>query len=139
MRNAVMAVALTALLPCHLALGQSISKESAVVLAEKFVAENGYTNLPAENVKPELDPESIEWNTTREKILEFRFNTLKPRAIGIKREHRNGPDGWSVAFDYTSPPPVEPGICRVVTMKEDGSDLHMQHKAGIRTYFTGFD
>ena len=61
-----------------------MSKEQVVVLAERFVRENGYTDAPEGEVKKRLDLESIEWSRNRRDLLEHRRNTLRPRAIGIR-------------------------------------------------------
>lgn len=121
--------------PVH---AQAISKAAAVELAEKFIARNGYTKLPRDQISPKLDPESLEFGDSREKQLALRFNTLKPKAIGVKRGARKNKDGWSVAFDY-----VDGGSnsseCRVVTMDENGKNLFVQHSDGRRSYFAGFE
>ncbi len=117
---------------------QALSKRGAIALAEQFIARNGYTSLPRDQVKPDLNPESLEWGDTREKQLEYRFNTLSPKAIGIKSGARGTHNGWSVAFDYVGGGPSSE-TCRVVTMTEDGRNLVVQHVDGIRKYFAGFD
>jgi hypothetical protein len=115
-----------------------ISKNEAVAIAELFVATNGYTNLSRDQVGKEFVPESLELSNDREDTLKLRFNTLKPKAIGIKKGSRGAVSGWSVAFDYVASGP-NPRICRVVTMNDDGTGLMVQHQDGIRSYFTGFD
>lgn len=117
---------------------EPLSKSAAVTLAQKFVAENGYTDLPRGQVKDKLDSESLEWSDVRETILASRFNTLSPIAIGVKAGAMGKAEGWSVAFDYVGRGASAAG-CRVVTMDRDGSNIRMQHADGIRTYFAGFD
>jgi hypothetical protein len=118
--------------------GQPISRSAAVALAQKFVAENGYTDIPKGEVKEKLDPESIEWNGSRKEVLASRFNTLRRLAIGIKDGAKSNTDGWSVAFDYVAGGASSKN-CRVVTMDRDGANIRMQHVDGIRSYFAGFD
>ena len=132
----------------NISIGQSISKQAAVRLAEAFVAGNGYTNLPSEKLKPELDMESIEWaamlghgseTDKRRRILDMRFNSLQSKAIGVRRDHYDGRAHWSVAFDFVNPRWRKEAICRVVIMDLDGSHIRVEHKDGFRKYFAGFD
>ncbi len=136
MRNlvAIFSVALTCL---HATASENLTMEAAVKIAEKFVAENGYTNLPESRVKQVLDSESVEWEAERQKQLQQRYNTLLPSAIGAKSGRKNKKDGWSVAFDYASTP-GNPGSCRVITMASNGMDIRVEHVDGIRKYFVNF-
>lgn len=119
---------------------QDISQAEAVRRAERFVLENGYTSATADQVRAELDPESIERSSNREKVLAGRFNTLKPKAIGAKIGARGRDDGWSIAFDFTSAESSEGRpLCRVLTMSKGGVDLRMEHVDGFRESFAGFD
>jgi hypothetical protein len=120
------------------AYAQALSKGAAIALAESFVAKNGYTNLPPEQIAARLDPESLEWGRSREEQVRYRVNTLVPKAIGIKKGTGRGQTGWSVAFDYVSGG-ANSETCRVVTMSESGTNLVVQHVDGIRKYFAGFD
>jgi hypothetical protein len=115
-----------------------MSKAAAVLLAEEFIAKNGYTQLPREQINTVLAAESLELGSDREEQLAMRFNSLRPKAIGIKRGGKGEPRGWSVAFDYASPD-ADASNCRVVTMTEGGQNLVVQHRDGIRRYFVGFD
>jgi len=130
-------VAMLFLLAPALTDAESLTKDQAIALAERFVLENGYTNAPNSKIKRDLDFESIEWAGSREQLLQLRFNTLMPKAIGIKRINLRFPDGWSVAFDYTDP--TSSHSCRVVTMKSDGTEMRVEHQDGIRSHFMGFD
>jgi hypothetical protein len=124
----------------NICIGQSISKQAAVRLAEAFVAGNGYTNLPSEKLKPELDMESIEWaamlgdgseTDKRRRMLYMRFNSLQSKAIGVRRDHYDGRGHWSVAFDFVS------GERRLFVGLL--SHIRVEHKDGFRKYFAGFD
>lgn len=127
---------------CILILGVSISayarditQSEAVRLAELFIAANGYTNAPAEQIKNHLDFEDLEWNTQRKALLQLRFDTLKRTAIGVAARPGDKTKRWSVAFDY-----VESGNsekCRVVTIGADGKAIRLQHQDGIRRFFVG--
>ncbi|MGH6754048.1 MAG: hypothetical protein ACREO0_00455 [Pseudoxanthomonas sp.] len=140
MKRVIHGILVLALLaPCHVALAQALSRENAVALAEKFVAENGYTNAAPSRIKDRLDSESIEWASNRDEILRLRFNTLQPIAIGAKHGRKGVETGWSIAFDYVSGTPGERDACRVVTLDSDGSNMRIEHVGGIRKYFFGFD
>ena len=102
------------------------------------MAENGYTAAPVDQVKVTLDPESFELEPSRERQLVSRFNTLVPRAIGIRRGARGESSGWSVAFDYLRRG-ERSATCRVVTITDDGSKMVMQHVDGKRERFVGFE
>lgn len=132
--------AILLLLPA-LAWAASLSKEEAIQTAERFVLENGYTNAPREKVKAQLDHESIEMivegKEAREQLLDARVDTLKLKAIGIRKGRKGGSDGWSVAFEYTNPSLNE--TCRVVTMNSDGTNMRVEHVDGILSFFKGFD
>lgn len=121
--------------------------QEAVKRAEAFVSENGYTNLPSEKLKSELDMESIEWAAMlgdgsdadkRHQILDMRFNSLQTKAIGTRRDDYEGRGHWSVAFDFVKSQWRKEAICRVVTMDLDGSHIRVEHKDGFRKYFVGF-
>ena len=133
-RRLVLTAAVSAL--AQPASAQPISKSAAVTLAEAFIAKNGYTGLPREKLNAVLAPESFELGSDREQQLAMRFNSLKPKAIGVKRGSRGEQQGWSVAFDYVQ---LDSSVCRVVTMGDEGKNLVLQHQDGKRSYFVGFD
>jgi len=113
-------------------------KADAIVRAEQFVASNGYTHAPPEQISPNLTPESLEWTNDRAKRLAQRFGTLNPKAIGIRRGNLKSSSGWSVCFDYVGGGPGS-NTCRVVTMDDAGGHLAVEHVDGLRSYFAGFD
>jgi len=121
----------------HVHAVEPVTMETAVRIAEVFVAENGYTDLPESDVKQALDSESVEWTSSRRKLLVQRRNTLLPTAIGAKYGRKYAETGWSVAFDYTSQRGA-PGSCRIVTMDLNGHEVRIEHVDGIRKYFLGF-
>lgn len=130
---------LALLTPCESALGQVLSQKAAVALAERFVVRNGYTDAPPDQVKHDLDFESIEFAENREAMLRQRRNTLRPRAIGVRRGRRSSKSGWSVAFDFVESIDANRGSCRVVTMDSDGSNIRIEHVDGLRKFFVGFN
>lgn len=119
------------------AYAEEITKRQAIETAELFILQNGYTDAPPDQIKDNLDYETIELQYNREDMLKFRFNTLKRKAIGVKRGRKGSNPGWSVAFDYVEE--RTPNVCRVVTMNPDGSEIRVEHVDGIRSYFIGFD
>lgn len=115
---------------------QPLTKTQAITVAERFIGENGYTDLSDEKIKRKLDGESFELGESREAAIRMRRNTLRPRAIGVRVGQLGEEKGWSVAFDYVK---ADSSACRVVTMTENGTDVLMQHQDGQRAYFVGFD
>jgi hypothetical protein len=114
-----------------------LTMEAAVRIAEKHVADNGYTNRTEWSVKAVLDDESLELGSSRDDQLAQRFNTLMPNAIGARPGRKKGEAGWSVAFD----PVVKSegrDVCRIVTMTPQGFDVRMEHIDGLRNRFIGF-
>lgn len=108
-----------------------ISTAQAIRIAEKFVARNGYTDLPPTKDKSKLSYESIEFEGSIEKMLKFRRNTLERKAYGFlwgKTRGGRGEKGWTVAFLYKDRDKAKtPETGRAVTMNEYGKNLRMQH------------
>ena len=118
---------------------QALTSAQALSLAEKFVAENGYTKQQPEQLKNPFDYESLEWTGERAIMIKQRFNTLEDKAIGVKKTHPRKDTGWSVGFDLVDQAISEGRHCRVVTVGIDGSDIRVEHVDGIRKYFVGID
>ena len=134
---AILAIALSGLSQATLA--QSLSKQAAIALAERFVVENGYTSADPSRIKDQLDFESIEWTDDRNEMLKLRHSTLQPKAIGAKQGRNGDNHGWSIAFDYVRGTFGGRDVCRVVTMGSDGSSIRIEHMDGFRKFFVGFD
>lgn len=83
----------------HSAPSKKLTCAEAVRAAEKFIAVNGYTDLPPTDVETELSYESIEWEKDTRKMLEQRRDTLERRAYGYIVCSRRGA-GWTVVFRY---------------------------------------
>jgi len=75
----------------------------------------------------------------RHRILDMRFNSPQPKAIGAGPDDYDGLDHWSVAFDFVKSQWRKEAICRAVTMDLDGSHIRVEHKDGFRKYFAVFD
>ncbi|SDQ75794.1 hypothetical protein [Pseudoxanthomonas sp. CF125] len=139
MRMFVLAIIMALLIPSQSAWAQPLSQKAAVALAEKFIAENGYTKAAPDRIKQQLVFESIELAPTRDEMLRRRYNTLQPKAIGAKEGRKSSKAGWSIAFDYVSVSRGDQDMCRVVTMNADGSDIRIEHVDGFRKAFAGFN
>ena len=70
-----------------------LTRQQAINLAEQFIIDNGYTNLPGDSLKI-----SFELFDRYEKnygsILKRRYNTLQPKAFCIYEDE----DKWNVGF-----------------------------------------
>ena len=105
-----------------------LTQSEAVALAERFIAENGYTDLPPDKTK--LSYETIEWESNVDLMLKQRHNTLERRAYGVRRGGK-GESGWTVAFRYKR----HPGATgRAVTMNLDGTKARVEHQDFILRY-----
>lgn len=103
-----------------------LNEKEAVTFAEKFVSQNGYTDLEPE--KEALTRESIERESDVDQLLKMRRNTLERKAYGILRG-RIGSPGWTVVFKYKGGSERQnERNGRAVTMGLDGSDARVEHK-----------
>ncbi len=103
---------------------KTLSRQQAVRAAEKFIIENGYTNLPPMSDTSKLTLESIEWTSDRKRILKQRHNSLERKAYGFLGNSKGKP-GWTIAFRYKNSRNKDAG--RAVTMDVDGKNKRMQH------------
>jgi hypothetical protein len=140
---------------------KTLTEAEAIHLAEQFVVENGYTDLPPTQDKSKFSYESID-SDDPDVALKARYNTLERNAYGV-RGRDAGRHGWTVVFRYNHADeeyrriipdcqkPVET-TGRAVTMEADGSGIRMQHQEfllsgikpikmgswlGIRVWMTG--
>jgi hypothetical protein len=112
---------------------QELSGAEAVRLAEEFVAQNGYTDLPPD--KSKLVHETIEWEAKVDDMLKHRHDTLERKAYGIVHGTRRSASGWTVVFRYSHPASKqERRNGRAVTMNPDGSSLRVEHVDFILKY-----
>ncbi len=97
--SAALLIATWLTLAAYLARGfwspMPVTEAEAIRLAEMFVAQNGYTDLPVPQ-DAKLTLESIEYGSNTAERLEFRHATLERRALGAYRMH----GGWTVTFRY---------------------------------------
>ena len=103
-----------------------LTQSEAVALAEQFIVQNGYTDLPPDKTK--LSYETIEWESNVDRMLKERHGTLESRAYGIVRGRKGGSAGWTVVFRYTHPIDRRArSTGRAVTMNLDGSEPRLEH------------
>lgn len=106
---------------------EELSKQEAVQIAEEFIVQNGYTDLPPIGDKSKLSYETIEVSSDVDEVLRYRHHTLERNAHGAIRRGKSEP-GWIVVFRYDpSYKYYSPEAGRAVTMDLDGSNLRMQH------------
>jgi len=111
----------------------ALTQSEAVALAERFIAENGYTDLPPDKTK--LFYESIEWESNVDKLLEQRHDTLERRAYGFRSGRKGGEPGWTIVFRYKYADDEQMRSAgRAVTMNLDGSKPRVEHVDFILKY-----
>jgi hypothetical protein len=111
----------------------TISEAEAVKIAERFVAENGYTDLPATRQGDALSHEAVD-DYDPQNRLRHRANTLERKACGVYEGNVwTKEPGWTVVFCFTgqslpageSGPP--PDIGRPVLMDAEGANVKIFH------------
>ena len=110
-----------------------LTQSEAVELAERFIAQNGYTDLPPDKTK--LFYESIEWESNVDKMLEQRHDTLERHAYGFRSGRKGGEPGWTVVFRFKHADDEQTrSTGRAVTMNLDGSKPRVEHVDFILKY-----
>ncbi len=104
---------------------KNITETEAIKIAENFIIENGYTDLPAMSDKKNLVFESIEWSSDVEEILKERHNTLQKKAYGILNGRKGNTVGFTVVFLFVDNSIKKTG--RAVTMDLDGKNIRVEH------------
>ena len=115
-----------------------LTEDQAIKLAEKFIIDNGYTNLPADKSKLRYELlDQLENNV--DSILNHRRNTLQPKAFCIS--DRN--DMWDVGFlttgidlsklDSTQLQSDLPG--RTVIVMKNGKEIRIAHRVPLFSHF----
>ena len=136
------AIAFTILLGLSASTAQvrkTLTEAEATRLAEQFVAENGYTDLPAMKDKARLSYEGID-SSDPDVRLQERFNTLERKAYAVRGG--NTINHWTILFRYNANnekyrriiPDYEQHVKkegRAVTMNADGSGIRMQHQNAL--------
>lgn len=115
-----------------------LTKEQAVKLAEQFIIDNGYTNLPAD--KSKLSYELFDqYENNVDSILKHRRNTLQAKAFCISEDK----DRWDVGFlsicvDLSKLDSIQRQTNlsgRAVIVMKDGTEIRIAHKDPIFSYF----
>jgi hypothetical protein len=70
-----------------------LTKDQAIKLAEQFIVDNGYTNLPADKSKLSYELFDMYENNV-DSILKRRYNTLQPKAFCYSEDK----DRWHIGF-----------------------------------------
>jgi hypothetical protein len=73
----------------------SPAEAQAIAKAERFVAENGYADAPANRAT--MVRALQERGLPREAVEQMRHNTLRPRAYGVSPQQGPNAPGWTVA------------------------------------------
>ncbi len=76
---------------------KKLKASEAIQLAECFIIQNGYTDLPPIEDKSKLTPESV-YPGTDDLGMQMRHDSLERRAYGFMQDERDG--DWSVIFRY---------------------------------------
>ncbi len=113
-------------------LNRELEPEESVYLAECFIIQNGYTDLPPITDRSKLTPENL-YPGTDEEGLKTRHNSLERKAYSYYRSELYG-GSWVVVFRYKPRPRVVEFygdklnyIGRAVIMDFYGKDLRVQH------------
>jgi hypothetical protein len=110
-----------------------LTETQAIKLAELFIAQNGYTDLPPDQTK--IACETIEGGANVDETLKDRHDTLQRTAYGVVRGRKAGSAGWTVVFRYKHPVDRdERSVGRAVTMNLDGGDARVEHVDFILRY-----
>jgi hypothetical protein len=118
---------------------KTLTEAEAIRLAEQFVVENGYTDLPAMKDKAKLSYEGIDSSDPDVRLRE-RYNTLERKAYAVRGG--NTTNHWTILFRYNANnekyrrivPDYEHHIKnagRAVTMNADGSGIRMAHQDAL--------
>jgi hypothetical protein len=114
------------------ALKVESEEEKAVRIAEEFIKRNGYTDAPGD--KDNLSYEAIEFSGNKDEMLEFRHNTLQPKAYGFLRNGKSNKKGWTIVFRYNGAAYKNmsdenyKSLGRAITMNEKFEDLRVEHQ-----------
>src|SRR5262245_59655886 len=108
---------------------KKLTEAEAIQAAEKFIADNGYTDLPPIADKTKLAYESVEWASDSDELLKQRHNTLERKAYGLRNNGRLMKPGLTIVFrrtDKCRDCKIEFG--RWVTMDPYGRNMRVEHK-----------
>lgn len=105
---------------------REISRKEAITLAENYVLRQGYTNKKIDWRKEKIVFDANEFATDTAKLVQLRYNTLLPNAIGARTYvGEQNAIKWAVGFDQTVD---EPNIGRTVIVDQWGTKIAMSAK-----------
>lgn len=104
--------------------GAPLDEKMAIAAAEKFIVDNGYTDLPPLQDETQISYEPIERKSAPGEILQTRHNTLERKAYSIGKGRKGSKLGWTVGFRYKG---GDDKSGRAVTMDLDGGNIRVEH------------
>lgn len=115
-----------------------LTKEQAIVLAEQFVIDNGYTNLPAD--KSKLSYELFDSNENNvDSILKRRYNSLHPKAFCITERNNRWDIGFlSTGVDLSKLDSIQFQsnlTGRAIIVMRNGKEIRIAHKTPLFSLF----
>lgn len=115
-----------------------LTKEQAVKLAEQFIIDNGYTNLPADKSKLSYDLFD-QYENNVDSILKHRRNNLQAKAFCISEDKYRWDVGFlSIGVDLSKLDSIQRQTNlsgRAVIVMKDGTEIRIAHKDPIFSYF----
>lgn len=135
---AIISIGLAWILPSCFQTKTDIRRDEAIKLAEQFVIDNGYTDLPAD--KSKLGFELFDrYENNADSILKRRCNTLQPKAFCIGEDK----DRWDVGFlstgvDLTKLDSIQRQTDlsgRAVIVMKNGKETRIAHKVPLFSHF----
>jgi len=97
-----------------------LTENEAIRLAEKYVAEQGYTDKKIQIDTAKIEPDIVEQVMLPSGILQMRYNTLKPKAVFNSKGQRK----WTVGFQNTR----DSTRFRIVRIYRNGKRIEMEHQ-----------
>src|SRR5262245_53743607 len=73
---------------------KKLTEAEAIQVAEKFIADNGYTDLPPIADETKITYETVERASSTDELLKQRYNTLERRAYGLRYNGQLTRPGW---------------------------------------------
>ncbi len=84
---------------------RELEPEEAVYLAECFIIQNGYTDLPPIADKSKLTPENV-FSLTDEEGMKMRYDSLERKAYSYERDNEFFGGSWVIMFRFKPHPDV---------------------------------
>lgn len=84
---------------------RELEAEEAVYLAECFIIQNGYTDLPPTTDKSKITPENV-FSLTDEEGMKMRRDSLERKAYSYERDNEFYGGSWVIMFRYKPHPDV---------------------------------